>query len=82
MWALISYTAATLGFASTWLVAKHNWGWWVGVACCTLWLAYDIDRAIWAGAISAVVSGGLGVRAWWYRRNKTLSDATDYPSDE
>lgn len=62
MWALISWVAVSVGFYGTWVAATRRRGWLIGAGCSLLWLAYDVERGIWAGALAAVVAVALNVR--------------------
>jgi hypothetical protein len=62
MLAALSWAAVLLGFVGTWVAGRHRTGWLIGAACSALWLAYDVDRAIWAGALAATVGIVLGIR--------------------
>lgn len=63
-WALISWSAVTVGLAGTWVAGKHRAGWLIGAAASGLWLGYDIDKAIWAGAFAATVAIVVSGRNW------------------
>jgi len=67
---IISWVAVLLGFTGTWVAAKHSYGWMIGNTCCTLWLAYDLYYAIWAGAFAALVSIIINTRNWAVTRAK------------
>lgn len=62
IWAFISWIAMVVGFGGTWMAGRSRVGWLVGVGSSVLWLGYDVERGIWAGALAAVVAAALSVR--------------------
>lgn len=60
--AIVSWSAVTIGFIGTWIAGRRASGWLWGVASSVLWLGYDLERAIWAGAFAAVVAIILSLR--------------------
>lgn len=59
-----SYTLAAVGIFGLWLAGRKNaWGWGVGVAAQTLWIAYAIATEQWGFIVTAVAYG------WIYGKN-------------
>lgn len=58
----ISWVAVAIGFAGTWVAGRKRQGWLIGIASSALWIAYDVERRIWAGTFAAVIAIFLCVR--------------------
>jgi hypothetical protein len=40
-------------------------GWLLGIACCIVWVAVNVELRLWAGIASAGIAAGLSARNWW-----------------
>ena len=62
---LLAWAATLLGWAGTWTVGNgRRYGWLIGVAACTLWVAVNAALGLTAGIVSAIVAGSIAGRNW------------------
>lgn len=68
---LLAWAATALGLWSTWLLGRRcRAGWIAGITCSLLWIAVNIQVAVWAGIAQATINTALSIRAWhaWQRK--------------
>jgi nicotinamide riboside transporter PnuC len=62
----LAWLATMLGLVSTWQCGRrHRMGWLLGIACCVVWVAVNVELRLWAGIASAGIAAGLSARNWW-----------------
>lgn len=69
---LLAGTATIIGLLSTWLLGRrYRCGWIAGITCSLLWIAVNIQVAVWAGIAQATINTALSARAWHAWRHAT-----------